>query len=84
MNPRLIDRKSNTLPVAPPSVIDRALVAYHDIAEVETCAVVKVDFSADFNVYSTILDSETLENSGSQCSAVFVRYNIHFKVFALE
>jgi len=48
-----------------------AVSIYCETAQVETCAAVKANFSANFDVYSNISDAETLENSCNQFSAMF-------------
>jgi len=50
---------------------------YYETAEVETCAVVKANFNANFNDYSDISDAETFENSSNQCTRLI------FHVFVL-
>ena len=62
-----------------------AVSVYCETAEVETCAVVKADFNADFNVYSDISDRERLSKiiaiNAMQC---LVRYSVHFNASELE
>jgi len=46
----------------------------YEATEVETHAVARANFIVNFNVYSDILDAETLDNSifyRNQCSAIF-------------
>ena len=55
----------------PPPYWPNAVSIFYETAEVETCAVMKANFSANFDVYSNISDAETLENSCNQFSAMF-------------
>ena len=48
-----------------------AVSVYYETAVVETRAVVKAGYNANFNVYLDISDAKTSENSSNQCTAVF-------------
>jgi len=62
-----------------------SMSVYYETAEVETYAVVKANFNANFNVYSDISDAQRLWKIVSinelQC---LVRYNVYLKVSILE
>ena len=50
---------------------------YYETAEVETYAVVKANFNANFNVHSDISDAETVENSSNECSKLTTQPPTH-------